>query len=106
MSSQPAIARAIKIAETKYADHPVIAAILKKLLISRKLAEFEAKDHSLTIAGYRKGLAGKPGYGQLQSFDLSLFDSMAREASRLHETMVITDVLVVALNALGEEIDD
>lgn len=104
--SDAAITRALEIADTRYPNDPVITAIAKKLRIHRTLAEAEARDHATSLAGYRKGMAGKDGYGQLQEFDLGLIGGVMREASRLYEVAVVTEVLVIALRALGEEIDD
>ena len=101
-----AITRALAIADEKYPNDPVITAIAKKLRIDRTLAERAASDHNGTIAGYRRAMAGANGHCQMDRLDSGIFTSLMREASHLHEVAVVTEVLVVALRALGEEIDD
>lgn len=107
MSDAPAvIVQVLALAEGKYADNPTIAAIAKHLTVTRTMAESAARDHSDVLRGYRRGMAGDMGYAQLNWINKDLFGPLLKEAGLLHEVAIITDVLAVALRALGENIEE
>lgn len=104
--SQHVIAIALKAANDRHSDNLAIQAIVQNL----KTAMETVRIHDATapfdiLAGYQKGAQGEEGYGLMHSIDATLLSSTLLRISNMRSVATITEVLVAALNACGEEID-
>lgn len=100
-----AMAIALDIAEQDYAGDAGIAALAATLRTSIGLAKLNGSSYDTLLAGWRKGIEGREGYGVMTTMDTGLIQYVAREVGTLHEVGVVTMALVAALQAHGETID-
>lgn len=96
---------ALEAARMRHADNPAIQAIATRLEQAMQMAKHQAGSPDFPLAGYRRGSQGDDGYGMLFSIDMSVFTQRMREMTELHAIAVATEILVAALNALGEDIE-
>jgi hypothetical protein len=106
--SQTVVSRALELAEQDYKDNAVIQSILKNF--KQKLRHFQLTNppkYYDPLSPYLYGLAGERGYAFILGDDT--ITSMIKDpVKRLIDLAVIQGLmeqLILALNALGEDID-
>lgn len=105
MSTPNPLPLALAAAKARHMDNPAIAAIVENLERTQKLAKLKASSGHSSLEGYQRGAAGQDGYGLMHAIDASIFTVQMREISDLHAVAILTEVLVTALNAMGEDIE-
>lgn len=105
MSTPNATARVIEVVSTKYREDVALVAMVDALLLAQRQAAMLAPKGYDHLDGYRRGSRGDEGYSTIGTLSGSLFQPLVSELSALMEIALITRLLVVALQRMGEEIE-
>lgn len=101
---------ALDIARAKYADNAVISALVCKYQICQQSIEVSQTtariiSASERFADYRRGIDGEDGYSGMISIEPRLFNDTLSAATQFLQATRVGECLIVALQALGEEIE-
>ena len=92
-------------AAERHPDNAAIQAIAQTLQTSIQMARTHERDHSVMLAGYRNGLAGKEGYGLMHMSDTGSVDGLIREIGAMREVAGVVIAMIAVMETVGETFD-